>query len=97
MKFALIFIFVLCYFLCRNLRFCLGITAIELGDGQAPYQDMHPTRTLFQIFRNPPPRLHLPANWSQDYNDFITEWVARPAYGKLLGTNSLSVQQFFLS
>jgi myosin-3 len=57
----------------RKLCFCLGITAIELGDGEAPYQDMHPTRTLFQILRNPPPLLHRPANWSQDYNDFIAE------------------------
>jgi hypothetical protein len=50
-----------------------GITAIELGDGKAPFQDIHPTRALFQILRNPPPRLHRPANWSQMYNDFIAE------------------------
>lgn len=51
----------------------LGITAIELGDGAAPFLDMHPTRTMFQILRNPPPTLYRPANWSQNYNDFITE------------------------
>ncbi|XP_033606145.1 neither inactivation nor afterpotential protein C [Cryptotermes secundus] len=55
----------------------LGITAIELGDGKAPYQDMHPTRALFQIVKNPPPRLYRPANWSQQYNDFITECLEK--------------------
>lgn len=51
----------------------LGITTIELGDGKAPFQDMHPTRALFQIVRNPPPGLSKPAMWSNDLNDFISE------------------------
>lgn len=57
----------------KTLHFFLGITAIELGEGRAPFQDMHPTRALFQIVRNPPPTLYRPANWSQNYNDFIAE------------------------
>lgn len=55
----------------------LGITAIEMGDGVAPFLDMHPTRTMFQILRNPPPTLYRPANWTQNYNDFIAEYVYR--------------------
>ncbi|XP_049948905.1 neither inactivation nor afterpotential protein C isoform X1 [Schistocerca serialis cubense] len=55
----------------------IGITAIELGDGKPPFQDMHPTRTLFQIMRNPPPMLYRPANWSKLYNDFITECLEK--------------------
>ncbi|KDR20620.1 Neither inactivation nor afterpotential protein C [Zootermopsis nevadensis] len=55
----------------------LGITAIELGDGKAPLQGLHPTRALFQILRNPPPRLYRPANWSQEYNDFIAECLEK--------------------
>lgn len=51
----------------------IGITAIELVDGKAPFQDMHPTRALFQIVRNPPPTLYRPANWSESLNDFIAE------------------------
>lgn len=51
----------------------LGIMAIELGDGAAPFLHMHPTRAMFQIVRNPPPTLYRPANWSQNYNDFIAE------------------------
>lgn len=51
----------------------MGITAIELGDGKAPFIEMHPTRVMFQIVRNPPPTLYRPANWTQNYNDFIAE------------------------
>lgn len=51
----------------------LGITAIELADGSAPFQDIHPTRAMFQIVRNPPPTLYRPANWTQTFNDFIAE------------------------
>lgn len=53
----------------------VGITAIELADGKPPFQDMHPTRALFQIVRNPPPNLYRPSNWSQNFNDFIAEYV----------------------
>lgn len=53
----------------------VGITAIELGDGHPPFNDMHPTRAMFQILRNPPPTLYRPANWTQNYNDFIAEYA----------------------
>lgn len=53
----------------------LGITAIEIGDGIPPFLDMHPTRAMFQILRNPPPTLYRPSNWSQNFNDFIAESV----------------------
>lgn len=52
----------------------MGITAIELADGKPPFQDMHPTRALFQIVRNPPPTLYRQSKWSQNFNDFIAEY-----------------------
>ncbi|XP_048508226.1 neither inactivation nor afterpotential protein C isoform X2 [Athalia rosae] len=55
----------------------IGITAIELADGKPPFQGMHPSRALFQIVRNPPPGLYRPANWSQNFNDFITECLEK--------------------
>ncbi|CAI6355450.1 unnamed protein product [Macrosiphum euphorbiae] len=55
----------------------VGITAIELGDGKPPYLDIHPTRALFQIVRNPPPGLSKPSNWSQLFNDFIAECLEK--------------------
>lgn len=51
----------------------LGITAIEFADGKAPFADMHPTRAMFQILRNPPPTLYRQSSWSQNFNDFIAE------------------------
>lgn len=53
----------------------LGITTIEMVDGKAPFQDMHPTRALFQIVRNPPPSVCKPSMSSNDINDFIAEYV----------------------
>ncbi|KAL3282151.1 hypothetical protein HHI36_005346 [Cryptolaemus montrouzieri] len=51
----------------------LGITAIELGDGTTPFKEMHPTRVLFHVVRNPPPTLYRTSNWSENFNDFIAE------------------------
>lgn len=53
----------------------LGITAIELADGNPPFADMHPTRAMFQILRNPPPTLYRQSTWSQSFNDFIAEYL----------------------
>ncbi|CAG05467.1 unnamed protein product [Tetraodon nigroviridis] len=53
----------------------LGITAIELGDGDPPLADLHPMRALFKIPRNPPPTLHQPELWSDAFNDFICRSV----------------------
>ncbi|XP_026818211.1 neither inactivation nor afterpotential protein C [Rhopalosiphum maidis] len=55
----------------------VGITAIEMGDGKPPYLDIHPTRALFQIVRNPPPGLSKPSNWTQLFNDFIAECLEK--------------------
>ncbi|XP_068091757.1 myosin-IIIa isoform X2 [Hyperolius riggenbachi] len=49
----------------------LGVTAIELGDGDPPLADLHPMRALFKIPRNPPPTLRQPELWSAEFNDFI--------------------------
>ncbi|XP_075068076.1 myosin-IIIa [Mixophyes fleayi] len=55
----------------------LGITAIELGDGDPPLADLHPMRALFKIPRNPPPTLRQPELWSAEFNDFISKCLAK--------------------
>ncbi|EFX77076.1 hypothetical protein DAPPUDRAFT_305891 [Daphnia pulex] len=49
----------------------VGITAIELADGDPPLSELHPMRALFQIPRNPPPTLNKPGDWSAAFNDFV--------------------------
>ncbi|CAG4973120.1 unnamed protein product [Colias eurytheme] len=55
----------------------LGISTIEMVDGKAPFEDMHPTGALFQIVRNPPPGVAKPAMSSNDINDFINECLEK--------------------
>ncbi|XP_037693287.1 myosin-IIIa [Choloepus didactylus] len=67
----------------------LGITAIELGDGDPPLADLHPMRALFKIPRNPPPKLRQPELWSPEFNDFISrcltkDYEKRPTVSDLL-------------
>lgn len=53
----------------------LGITAIELSDGEPPLSELHPMRALFKIPRNPSPSLKDPNEWSDSYNEFIKKYV----------------------
>uniref|UniRef100_A0A8C3C467 non-specific serine/threonine protein kinase n=1 Tax=Cairina moschata TaxID=8855 RepID=A0A8C3C467_CAIMO len=55
----------------------LGITAIELGDGDPPLFDMHPVKTLFKIPRNPPPTLLHPEKWCRGFNHFISQCLIK--------------------
>lgn len=62
---------------CRCDVWSVGITAIELAEGEPPLSGLHPMRALFQIPRNPPPRLSHPERFSPHLSDFIAECLIK--------------------
>jgi serine/threonine protein kinase len=55
----------------------LGITAIELAQGQPPLHTMHPFRAIFTIPKSDPPRLEKQDLWSESFHDFITKCLVK--------------------
>ncbi|XP_013176841.1 PREDICTED: myosin-IIIb-like isoform X2 [Papilio xuthus] len=62
---------------CRCDVWSVGITAIELAEGEPPLSGLHPMRALFQIPRNPPPSLSRPELFSTQLSDFISECLIK--------------------
>ncbi|XP_041923763.1 LOW QUALITY PROTEIN: myosin-IIIb [Alosa sapidissima] len=55
----------------------LGITAIELADGDPPLAEMHPVKALFKIPRNPSPTLRQPDQWCRSFSHFIAQCLIK--------------------
>eukprot|EP00924_Labyrinthula_sp_SR-Ha-C_P009454 snap_masked-scaffold_2-processed-gene-24.26-mRNA-1 protein AED:0.13 eAED:0.13 QI:0/-1/0/1/-1/1/1/0/548 len=49
----------------------LGISAIEMAQGEPPFANLHPMRALFVIPKKDPPRLENESDWSREFVSFL--------------------------
>ena len=49
----------------------LGITCIELAEGEPPYSEVRTFLVMKKILNNPPKGLTNPSLWSEEFNDFV--------------------------
>lgn len=61
----------------RSDQWSLGITAMEIAEGEPPLCSMHPMRALFLIPRNPPPKLKQPKKWSPRFVSFMENCLTK--------------------
>ena len=67
----------------------LGITAIEMAEGDPPYSEKPTVSVMFLIPKKPPQGLSEPKKWSKEFNNFVNRCLTidskrRPTAKELL-------------
>ena len=57
----------------------LGITAIELAQGEAPYAELPAMKVLLKIIKEEPPQLSSERTWDPDFRNFIEACLQKDA------------------
>jgi serine/threonine protein kinase len=55
----------------------LGISAIEMAEQFPPRWRVNPSRVIFQVVRDPPPRLADKERWSLAFQDFVSQCLQK--------------------
>ena len=67
----------------------LGITAMELANGEPPHANVHPMKVLFLIPKQSAPRLE-GRQWSKDFRDFVACCLTKDVDGRKSAKELLS-------
>ena len=54
----------------------LGITAIEIAEGEAPYMSLTAAKIMITIMKSQPPQLNK-NNWSDPFFEFVTKCLQK--------------------
>lgn len=55
----------------------LGVTAIELAEGEAPYSDKPAMKVIINILQGAPPTLPKHEKWDQTFRDFVSDCLQK--------------------
>ncbi|KDO31494.1 STE/STE20/MST protein kinase [Saprolegnia parasitica CBS 223.65] len=75
---------------CKADIWSLGITAIEMAEGDPPLASMHPMRAIFLIPSRPSPTLKEPAQYSPAFSDFLALCLKKSAADRPSAADLLS-------
>lgn len=67
----------------------LGITAIELAEGNPPYHDMQSMKVLLMVLNSKAPRLSKYVGFSQECYDFVTDCLQKDPRQRLQSRDAL--------
>src|SRR5690554_965796 len=70
----------------------LGITAIEMAEGQPPHYNVHPMRAIFMIPMKPAPTLQHPEKFAPEFVDFVRVCLSKSPEERCSSEDLLTVR-----